>query len=662
MPTFYADVSAVGNEYQAYANTPVWGALATDKPLPMDGNGKAGPGHSAAVAIAEISCVSITAVAGNTLTIAGTVLTAVASGATTTQFNAGTGATLAANLVAAINAASGAVSSTACAAVLPLRYWCFARISPSNTSIVQIATRIAGTNLNHADNSAVAILSTGIAPTITQFAGGADGPFGYIANAATVFNKTLGTYGLYFAAAPGPTNPGAADIVNVRTQRDSVSLGVTLTSPANLALFWQTRVYVYDDGTVWSGDNGKFKFDALYTNASTGSLTLQFSANVVLSHISRTFGKFQMGGGATVAAAGFVQLFLNTTLAINARISFINSIVEESANTVVGVTNLQVFHLDGGGSGVYDVHVDATGSLFRFRGRAKPLVISSGASAGSTLPYSLRAILNGTTVEIISALQAIEPFIIGSGATSSFQLEWIGGAVRDTNNIFNCTNPIAWTSKIIIAEIDSVTGLINPSIGFTPTANTINRFVWSNPEGANSGYRLETPQYTIDWKNDNTFPYEGNAANLRGANWSHRVAWTAAPSKTVSVSPVKLAYFYRDTATIKTITVELYVPDTTTFYKDELEFEVSYVDSANVQRIESVPTYRFLQIAGARVPLDTSLATWTPNGLSDYSAKKLSLTTSQPIKPFSEIGVRLSFCAARTPTIAFYISPELGVS
>lgn len=48
MAEFYLDVSAVGNEYQAYADTPTtWG-------VPQDGNGKAATGGT--VAIATIDC------------------------------------------------------------------------------------------------------------------------------------------------------------------------------------------------------------------------------------------------------------------------------------------------------------------------------------------------------------------------------------------------------------------------------------------------------------------------------------------------------------------------------------------------------------------------------------------------------------------------------
>src|SRR5574337_306277 len=103
MMDYYCDISAVGNEYQSYNNTPTWGALATAKPLPMDGTGLAGPGHSAAVAIAEIKINALPA-DGNTLTIAGAVLTAKTTAAAKNQWTLGASiATCVTNLAALLN-------------------------------------------------------------------------------------------------------------------------------------------------------------------------------------------------------------------------------------------------------------------------------------------------------------------------------------------------------------------------------------------------------------------------------------------------------------------------------------------------------------------------------------------------------------------------------
>ena len=94
MTDFFCDVSAIGNEYQAYNDTPTWGAGSTDKPLPQDGNGLAGPGHSASVAIAVINCTSASASGAGQLFVMGQSISATLTGS---------GSTLASSIVTAIN-------------------------------------------------------------------------------------------------------------------------------------------------------------------------------------------------------------------------------------------------------------------------------------------------------------------------------------------------------------------------------------------------------------------------------------------------------------------------------------------------------------------------------------------------------------------------------
>ena len=129
MADFYCDVSAVGNEYQAYTDVPTTWAV------PQDGNGEAGPGHAAAVAIATID------VAGCT----GTSASVGVMGVSLTGLNA-TGAALATAIAAAINASTTAVSATYSALLLPLNKLVYARVNPGLSTQVQIMLRIAGAN------------------------------------------------------------------------------------------------------------------------------------------------------------------------------------------------------------------------------------------------------------------------------------------------------------------------------------------------------------------------------------------------------------------------------------------------------------------------------------------------------------------------------------
>ena len=81
--------------------------------LPQEGDGFTnGLGVAPAVAVATMDFAATTAMAGAAFGVQGATLVCVASGATSTQFNAGAGMVLATNLAAAINAATVAPTTT----------------------------------------------------------------------------------------------------------------------------------------------------------------------------------------------------------------------------------------------------------------------------------------------------------------------------------------------------------------------------------------------------------------------------------------------------------------------------------------------------------------------------------------------------------------------
>lgn len=664
MAEYYCDISAVGQEYQAYAAAPTWGAGAADKPLPMDGSGKAGPGHSAAVAIAEIQ-ITVLPADGNALAIAGATLTAKTTAAAKNQWTIG--ASIAAcitNLRDLINTAGtgtaqcdAAVSASVCALALALPYWQFARVKPGTTDTLQIATRIAGADLNHASNSAVAITSSGWAtpPTITQFAGGADGPFAYLYNTATIFGKSAGMtgtsypqYGLFFAIAPGPSNPVLSDVIHCRTKRSGSNLaqGTWLTT-GTINAWWQARSYLMDNGTVWSGDNGALTA-TFKTNSTTGNENYLGMASSV-SFVSRGTNNFVLEVGSTAWAATQFGAFKAGGTNV---LQFVRCKFAETSD------NIGNGYVCRSGSAVNNVKADLSMSTSEFRGNSKPIF---GPGANGCLNYS--CVMNGHTVIVVAATTTLAAVIVFSTNTTG-NVEWIGGEIRDTNGVYRCANPVSFASGVQAeAVIDGVVGVTDASASFTASATNIGKLVWNSPEGPNKGYRLETPRFAVDWKGDGTFPYAGAAADMRGVNWSHRVTWTSVPSPTFSVTPLRLSRFFRSASAIKTITLEIYVPDATTIYLDELALAVSYIDDTDVWRTEFLGGVSMQAATASRAAaLSSSATSWTANGVASYSAKKLSITTAYPIKSGSEIIARLSLCASRSPSIVIYVSPELGVA
>lgn len=665
----YADIAAItAGDYQAYAATPTWGALSTDKPLPMDGNGKGSNSASAVVAIAEIQ-ITVLPADTNTLVIAGCTLTAKTTAAAKNQWTiSGAISTCITNLRDLINTfgtgtaqCDAATPTTVSALQLALPYWCFARVKPGTTDTLQIATRFAGSDLNQATNSNVGITSSGwgTPPTITQFAGGADGPWAYLLNTTTVFGKSDGktgtggpAYGLFFAASPTPFDPGTSDVVHVRTKRSGSDLSVTWNSTGTASAAWKQRNYLFDDGTVWASSNGKLTCAFKNSNGSSTGSVFTLAAAGTLSFASRGVGNFEIQTGVTASGSG---TFMMVSMGNSAKFSF------KRCRWVETSDNLRSIYLaSDGNSSLSGWFVDLSDSFVQLR---TSVTNKFPVQAGGSTTVNIRVVLNGLTVEVVAASANIGKFISLAGASQAGTVEWIGGEVRDSLGVYRCPMPFDINVGCSLDSIvDGVIGVSNPSVGMTASATVNARFRWISPEGPNKGMRSETPRAVIDWQGDGTFPYCGAAADLRGVNWAHRFTWTSIPSAWAPVMVARIPRFYRSASASKTIKLFLYLPTATTVYLDELEMTISYLDSTDVWRTESVGGARGLQFAASRTALSSSSASWTANNASDYSAKEIAITTAYSIKQNSEFVLRLALCASRGSSLTGYYSPEPGVS
>ena len=123
--------------------------------LPQEGDGLTnGLGATPTVAVATMDFAGSTAVSGASFAVHGATLTCVTSGATPTQFNAGAMATLAANLAAAINAAT-ALPTTSTGGISPyLKALVWASASGA---VLTVYTRIASSLLNTASNASATL-------------------------------------------------------------------------------------------------------------------------------------------------------------------------------------------------------------------------------------------------------------------------------------------------------------------------------------------------------------------------------------------------------------------------------------------------------------------------------------------------------------------------
>lgn len=209
--------------YPSIASVPTWGVA-------QDGDGTAVGASTPAIVSIDLS--AATAAAGATFVVMGAVLTCVTSGAGANQFNAGSGATLVANLVSAINSASAtnvcsaAPHNTARWKTPKIQDTVFARIGTPTTTL-QIMTRAGSSSYNGVGTIATSGFTGGTFGPYS-FSGGAGGAWGWVLNTVAALGsaQAICTYGAW---AQNGVLAGAfdgGDLVYVRS-------GKTITIPAN---------------------------------------------------------------------------------------------------------------------------------------------------------------------------------------------------------------------------------------------------------------------------------------------------------------------------------------------------------------------------------------------------------------------------------------------
>lgn len=251
-------------DHGIYTNTgatPTWGQA-------QEGDGLSKSVATSATVTIDLS--AATAAAGDTFIVMGAVLTCVASGATTNQFNAGAGATLVSNLVTAINRSTNTAVITAqdTGWTTPkIQDAVFARIGTPTTTL-EIMTRAGSATYNSSQVAQSGI--NGITGPWT-FSGGESGAWGTLTNTAVVFGSSLAiiSYGVITAALSlaGAILPG--DTIILRSDKlltITTSINPSLFSAANLGTAADPVVFIVDNNTEWAdGINKKIEI------RSTGS-------------------------------------------------------------------------------------------------------------------------------------------------------------------------------------------------------------------------------------------------------------------------------------------------------------------------------------------------------------------------------------------------------
>jgi len=249
---------------QTVSSTAMTGAYGSPSAVPRV-FGTAVEGDGAATGLATSALLNIdlsaaTAAAGAVISIMGASLTCVASGAVANQFNAGAGATLVANLVAAINRTTNTSTLVAQAAswsTPKLQDAVFAQIG-SPTTTLQLMTRAGSAQYNTSTVTTSGLTGGTFGPY--TFSGGASGCWGSLVNLnTTAFASAIARcgYGVWGTQAPLAGATLAGDRVWLRSNR---LLQALASSPPNLVPYVMGTQYVpvdfvVDDlATAWTSD------------------------------------------------------------------------------------------------------------------------------------------------------------------------------------------------------------------------------------------------------------------------------------------------------------------------------------------------------------------------------------------------------------------------
>lgn len=638
-----------------YALTPTWR-------VPQDGDGS-GTAIATASAFTTIDFTSATAVAGNTFYVMGALLTCVASGAGNNQFNAGSGATLVDNLVAAINRTTNTSLTTAQAAgwnTPKVQDAVFARRTGNNLEIMTRAGSAVYNGLVSCVWSGITGLTAG--PT---WSGGSGGCWGWYINACNVgvmwpSNIAVAAYGVYAPLAGVITDN---DTCFLRATNIFLEFG-TITS-ANHTLPIKGNVCVDNADRFWAGTTGK-TFTIGFPNTTNYGVTLNITTNsirCVLSAIKR---------GGLIFAHISTYPYSSSTIVFwmsygHKHIVFKNVLFNDSSNT--GATYIAIEF-------VFSYTTTTSGS-FQFAGGceyycSRPVVnIALNRTAGNVLVR--HAVLIDDMDFTFPAASGIQPGLFFTGDYGVFR----ASNVRMTSPAsFSLAkkNPNITINYGATSQVENARGFdmsVGNNMGFVSmfgagSAGIDRAFAIQSNVGDDSAFRMETNTHAIDWLPGNQFPFV-DAYTPNGTGWSHRWTWTADTSAWQSGALVPVTRYNKRAPTTggnaaRTVRVELLVPSALAGAIDTslVSLKVAYQSPTGMATVSSNT------LAGSGdtpVVLPASATVWNKGAFTTYVPVYLTITTPLAVVAGSEMSIEIvSSGACPGGASSIFISPNPSVT
>lgn len=652
MADYFGDHGAYAS---ALGTTPTWG-------VPQEGDGSSKDAATAA---------SIGSILFTSVPTSGTFGVCGASVSTSGVIGAANVDAAANALATRINDTLATVSSLAAVGTPQLRNLVFARgpVGGAPVGTCQIMMRIGSARLNTATNSNAAITSSfDGSPTVTQFAGGSGGCWGWFINPVALgVSSSIGamTYGqfLYLPYVCYRQLPTVQDdYIHWRSgggASKTISFSATGTTIWSKSATWRPH-HLVDTNTIWTGDSPTGQLALLITQQNwNNNLSLRFaSANFdSFALTARRRGGMRIGYLSNANTAGGMSIGHDTgchnSQVLLRNVAFTDDGPSATVRLSFGIGTGEVERM------TWLMH-DCDYSRTTSQGTAPALIDFLPYNAGGMQEYvgcsfSYTLTGAGSPGPVIS--------INGnSAARSEYRYRFSGcrwSGYAQGFPLYTGSFPQATSTNGMFVDVENCSGLKLPDAYWgIPTSTVlfgshqVHRLLYSESNGG--AFRYEHERGVWEWlpAASPAFPTLSALTPDGSLPWSIRHVWVDGTTfrGAPSVSP-ELRVVNRGAAAVKTCTVEISVPSALTFGYGDVIMQINYIDSSGVSRSQT-----------AYAPVSSS-ATWT-GALAGFTSRKFELTTDFVVPVGAEIAATISFNAdpSNHTNATVYINPEVVLS
>lgn len=633
--------------YPTYVGAPTWG-------VPQDGDGLA----KAASSSAAVAKIVFSGVPTGSVSVCGV----------TVSPTWGASADAAANgLATAINAATGAVTTTGFRSGVQLRNAVYAR-GPSSgapSGTCEIMTRHGSALFNGAVAIAHSLSNVDAGASSLTFSGGVSGCWGYIGNVLSVWPQALSAcaYGIWCTNSPFAGSLAPGDIVRVRSNKTVVYPAgnanvMTLPAMGSASAYVS---FVVDDGTEWPEDGAAPVCSLVMFGNSVSTRIGVDSLNTSYAYIK---GKRYADESHSLVFANFGDGYAYAS-------DLHSPVVHEGTEFYA-----KYAYISGGSSGLQSAAAcrrfkdckltwagqDSTKRFVSHSGggivRAifDSPIFDCGAATAPQLGILDMAVTAGQSVWEFSNPKFLN-FVLGSALVSA-----TSGNATQTAHMASIRN----------ADFGNVTVLGPSQLGVTLPAGSpkvcIMQGVYSTSQLNGQDFFLDTPSGFIAWNASRSFPTL-NARLTDGVTpWSVQIVPATSASNIGFSSPLESPRFSKYNtlpSAVRTFTVNFGVEETLSFTKADVSFLFEYQDTSG-----DLVTFDTHSLAGEA--FDSSSADWTnavgsqftysENGTVYFNKKQIQVTTPTPVAQDTELSMIVRVHRNVTSAVQMiFVCPEIQV-